>query len=132
MNGGDVFVFVGSRSLQFRGNQCRQLFQPLSKRRNKQGKAVESLIQVFSKFSQPHTFSQRTIRRADDSRIGSQHSFGSEALKFAVLQNAQDFYLGEEAHLRDFIKKKRAFIGEFKLSFNGLLCPGECSAFVTK
>ena len=106
--------------------------KPFSKRRNKQGKAVKSLIQIFSKFSQPHPFSQRTVGRADDSRIGGEHSFGAEALKFAVFQNAQDFYLCEGTHFRDFIQKKRAFIGEFELSFNGLLCAGKSSAFVTE
>ena len=68
MNGRDLFAFFCCRDLQFRRNQCRQLFKPFSKRRNKQGKPVESLIQILSKFSQPHTFPQRTIRRADDSR----------------------------------------------------------------
>src|SRR5262249_22356595 len=57
----DVFAFFSRGSLQFRGNKCRQLFKSFSKRRNKQGKTVESLIQIFSKFSQPHPFSQRTV-----------------------------------------------------------------------
>src|SRR4029450_4415687 len=75
---------------------------------------------------------QVTIRFTDYSRVLSEHSFGAEALKFAVLQNAQDFYLCEGTHLRDFIQKQRASIGEFKLPFPRLLCAGECSAFVTK
>src|SRR5262249_22510554 len=128
----DVFPFFSPGSFQFRSNQCRQLLQPFSKRRNKQGEAVESLIQVLSKFPQPHPFSQRTVGRADDSRIRSEHSLRAEALKLAVFQNAQDLYLREGTHFRDFIQKKRAFIGKFELSFNALLCAGKSSAFVTK
>src|SRR5215208_8312846 len=132
MHGRDVFAFFSAGTLQFRSNQCRQLLQALSKRRNKQGKAVEPLIKILSKFSQPYPFSQRTIGRADDSRIGSEHSLGAETLKLAVFENAQDFYLCQGTHFRDFIQKKRAFIGEFKLSFDRLLCAGKRSAFVTK
>src|SRR5262249_53113539 len=103
MNGGDMFAFFTSGCLQFRRNQTRQLFQPFSKRRNKQREAIESLVEVFSKFSQPHPFAQRTIRRADDSRVRSQHSYLTETLEFSVLQNAQDLFLSERAHLRNFI-----------------------------
>src|SRR3954454_17004899 len=103
MDSRNVFAFFSPSSLQFRSNQCRQLLEAFPKRRNKKRKAIESLVQVLSKFSHPYPFSQRTVGCADDSRIGSEHSFRTEALKLAVFQNAQNLYLCQWTHFRDFI-----------------------------
>src|SRR5438105_10528182 len=74
MNGRNVFAFFSPGGSRFCGDQCRQLFKPFSKRRNKQGETVDSLIKVFAEFPQPDPFSQRTVRGADKSRVRSEHS----------------------------------------------------------
>src|SRR6266480_1351379 len=66
------------------------------------------------------------------SRIGGEHSFRAEPLKFAVLEDAQDFYLGKRTHFRDLIQKKRATIGQLEFAFNALLRAGKSAALMAK
>src|SRR5437667_11747822 len=90
------------------------------------------MIKVFAKFCRPYSLTQRAVRCTDDPCIGSEHSFGTEPLKFAVFEHAQDFYLGERTHFRNFIQENRAPMGELEFSFNALLRASECAALVTE
>ena len=54
---------------------------------------------------------------------------GAEAAEFHLLQNAEEFDLGEEAQVADFIEEERAVAGLLKVAFAGADGAGE-SAFL--
>src|SRR6476660_2876610 len=90
------------------------------------------MIKIFAKFPLPYPITQGNVGCANDPSICLQHSFGAEPLEFAVLEHAQDLYLRQRTHVRDFVKKNCPGVREFKFSFHRLLRPSERALFMTK
>src|SRR5438034_11440058 len=90
------------------------------------------MIKIFAKFPLPYPITQRNVSRANDPRICLQHPFGTEPLELAILEHAQNLYLRQRTHVRNFVEKNCPGVREFKFSFHRLLRPSECAFFVTK
>ena len=61
-----------------------------------------------------------------------QHLLGAESLELPVFQHAQDFHLGQGAHVGDFVEEQCALVGELELALDGLLRTRESAALVTE
>src|SRR5947207_1176374 len=90
------------------------------------------MIEVLAEFSLTHPITQRNVSCANDPRICLQHPFRTEPLELSVLEHAQNLYLRQRTHVRDFVEKNCALIREFEFTLHGLLCASERPFFVTE
>ena len=132
MNRIDRFAFARGGGLELGRDQGRKLLHPLAQGRDEEGQAIEPMVEILAEFLLPNPLEERAVGCADDSCIGMEHLLGAEPLELAVFQHAQDFNLGERAHVRDLVEEKGSLIGQLEFPFHGLLGAGERTALVSE
>src|ERR1700758_2664502 len=95
-------------------NEEGNIFGALAKRRNDDRKYVQAVIQGAAKLTFGDHFFQIAMGSGDDSDVDLHRSRASQALKFPLLQNAQQFWLQVERDVSNFIEKQRASIGQLE------------------
>ena len=80
----------------------------------------------------PHGLFQVRIGGRNDAHIYGQAAAAPNALKRALLQHAEQFDLGGQANVANFIEKERAVIRQFEAATAGFDRPCEGPAFVAK
>ena len=90
------------------------------------------MVEVFAKFSLAETVTERNVGGANNARIRLQHPLRTESFELAIFEDAQDFYLRQGAHFRNFVEKNGAAVCQFEFAFHWLLRPGKRALFVTK
>ena len=132
VNGRDRFPFAHCCRFQFRGNQRRQLFQSFAQGRNQQRQAIKTMIKILAEFILSDSSPQRAVRCANDTRVALEHSLRTQSFELTVLENAQDLYLCEGAHLRDLVEEESTIVSQFELSFHSLLGASKRATLVAK
>src|SRR5690242_4404847 len=79
----------------------RDVISPLAERRNSDGKYIEPVIQIGSKFLFFDQCSQIAIRCRNQAGICPQSARAAEALEFALLEDAQKLRLEIERNFSD-------------------------------
>ena len=90
------------------------------------------MIKIFAELSLPEAVAQGNVGGTNNTRVCLQHSLGTQPFKFAVLKNAQNFYLRQRTHFRNFVEKNSAPICQLELAFQRLLSAGKRAFFVTE
>src|SRR5215467_13663059 len=93
---------------------------------------MEAIIQILAETSCTHRFFQISISSCDNAHIHRNTTAPPNAFKRALLQHAEEFDLGSEADVTDFIKKERPTIGQLKATTTGFDRPREGTTFMPK
>ena len=94
----------------------RDILNPLPQRQNGQGKDVEAIEEILAEPPGQYLLPQVLVGGRDNSYV-HMNGFGSaHPLEALLLQDTQNLCLGLEAHIPDFIQKKRALVGQFELA----------------
>ena len=64
--------------------------------------------------------------------VGLDRGGAAQTLEFALLQNAQQFHLGGEAEVADFVEEQGAAVGQFEATFLAGVRPGEGPFFMSE
>src|SRR5581483_2594814 len=83
---------------------------PLTQRRHADAHHVEPVIKVFPEGLGPDHFLDVLVGRGNDADVDPNGVGASDALDFALLEHAQDFGLGGQGHVADFVEKYRAAV----------------------
>src|SRR6185437_15177144 len=97
-------------------DQVWNVFLVLAKRRNINGNHVEPVVEVLAKRSLFQGSAQITIGRSQQPNVNLQRFGSTQALKLALLKNAQQFYLDGSGHVANLVEKQRTLVCKFKLS----------------
>ena len=82
--------------------------------RSEYGKYLQAVIEVGAELSFSHHFPQVAIGGGNKPNIHLNGTRASQPLELALLKRTQQLGLEVEGYLADFIKKERAFVGEFQ------------------
>src|SRR6266446_3849252 len=93
---------------------------------------MEAIIQILAETSGAYRFFQVSIGGGDDAHVHRNATAPSNPFKRALLQHAEEFDLGGEADVADFIKKECPMIGQLKAATTGFDRPREGTAFMPK
>src|SRR5487761_66292 len=128
----DGFAGFTRESFQEKISESGNVFLVVAQRRNINCDDVEPVVQVLAKRALFQSGAQVAIRRYNQPHIHLQGFCSAQTLKLAFLQYAQQLHLNRRRHVADFVKKQRAFVGEFE--FPGLAGgrAGERSLFVSE
>ena len=101
------------------GGEGGDVLAARAQRRQVHGDDVEAVKEIFAEFSFADGLAEIDVGGGDDADIDLDFLNAAEVHEPLVLQHAEDFGLGVEAHGGDFIEKKRAAVGDFKETFFG-------------
>ena len=129
---GDVAVFLGAEPGEEMPHQMRDVLPAHPQGWNRQRQHVKPIEQVFAELSAFDPVEQFAVGCGHDPHIDPDRFARADRLYGAFLQGAQQFDLGLEWKLRDFVEKQRA-AGGFK-EFSGVAFgrAGESSLFVAE
>src|SRR5579863_10221550 len=99
-------------------DQQGNVFFPLAQRRDSDGKHIEPVIQIGSKFLLVGHGFQIAIRCRNQAGIGTQSARAAKTLEFALLQDAQKLRLKLERDFSDLIEEDRPAMGQLKASYS--------------
>ena len=105
---------------------------PLAQGRQVHRHDGQPIIQVIAERLLFNHFLQRLIRGSDNPNIGFQRFRAAHALKFPLLNHAQNFGLRPQAHVADFIEKNRAVVRQLEPPFALFDRAGERPALVAE
>src|SRR6516225_4231097 len=92
------------------------IFRSLLQRGNLNFHDVDAVVEILAKFSLRHHFRQVSVGSEDNSGAQGDEAIASQAAELALLQDAKQFYLSEEAELADFVKEQGAVAGLLKIA----------------
>ena len=75
------------------------------------GDDIQAIVKIFPKPSFVHLPLQLFVGCSYNSNIHLNNFTASHTLKALLFQNSQDFRLGFQAHIANFVQKKGAMIG---------------------
>lgn len=96
---------------------------------NVKGQAVE---QIGSEFLLRDPLRQIGVGGAHQTHVNLQRLATADALQFAILNDAQQFFLHQHGRGGEFIKKQRTAVGALKPSRMALLGAGKGACFVAE
>ena len=130
---------LGSRLLIFlavfdqkMAEQQRNFRGALAQRRNVDRKHVQAVIKVLAETAGAHRFLHVHVRGGQNAHVHVDHGARAQPRILAVLQDVQKFCLQVRAHLRDFVEKDRALVGQLEFAGLGANRAGERSLLVTE
>ncbi len=91
--------------LQQMGSQRQDVVAAFAQRRQRQGKYVEAVVEIFAEAARGHFFAQQPVGGGDDAHVERHRRAAAEAFDFTLLQNAQQFGLQCERHFGDFVEQ---------------------------
>ena len=95
-------------------HQLGNVLLALPERGYDDGKDVEAIIEVATEAAVLDLFLQISVRGRDQADIDLDGLRTAETFKFTILQDAEQFRLGLQGHLGNFIEKERGAVGQFK------------------
>src|SRR5437763_8812361 len=90
------------------------------------------MIKIFAELSLPEAIPQGNIGSANNTRVRLQHPLRTQSFEFAILEDAQNLYLRQWTHFRNFIEKNSSAVCQLELAFQRLLSAGKRASFVTE
>src|SRR5262245_36779111 len=113
-------------------NQLRNIFTSLAQWGELDGKHVQTVIQIASKFLSRNHLGQVSMCCRHYSDIDSMRPAAAETFELLLLQNAQQFRLQRERQVPDLIKEESSVIRHFEAA--GFLrdSSGKCTFLVSK
>src|SRR6266508_1847413 len=93
---------------------------------------MEAIIQILAETSGAYRFFQVSIGGGDDAHVHRNTTAPSNPFKRALLQHAQEFDLGGQADVADFLKKECPMNTQLKAATTGFARPGEGPALMPK
>ena len=93
------------------GHQSRHVLDALPQGWKLNRKHVEPEEQVLAKFSVGHRFGQVTIGCRNHPYVYLYGGLAADSLQVVGFQGPQQFGLGFQAEISDFVKKQRALVG---------------------
>ena len=103
-----------------------------AKRRQKERKHVDAVVEILAEESLFHQLFQRLMRGAYEPYVHLDGALAAEAHDFALLNGAQHFCLGGQGKIADFVEKEGARVGLFEHAAPCLLGAGEGSLLVAE
>src|SRR5437762_4343759 len=128
----DIFIEPAAEDLDEVPHQKRNILRAFAKRRDLNRENVEPVIKVAAEGALADEFGKILVRGGDHADIHALRAVAAEALKFLLLQDAQQFRLEVEWEVADFIEKKRAAVGQFKTADFLIHCAGERALFMAE
>ena len=95
-------------------HQQRNVFRTLAQRRDADRKHVEAVVQIGAELLFADQSFEIAIGGRDQASVGTQGSRRTQALEFALLQNAQQLRLEIERYFADLVQEHGAAIGQLK------------------
>ena len=87
------------------------VFAPFAQRRQREGDYIEAIVEVGAELASFDHCAERNVGCGDDANVDMQRAAFSEAIKFALLQNAEKFWLEIQRHFSDFVEENRSAVG---------------------
>src|ERR1700678_4522864 len=94
--------------------QQRDILRTLAQRRDINGKNIQAIEKIGTKFLLRHHFRKIPIRRRDQPRIRALRTRTAQPLEFSLLKHAQQFRLQFERNISDLIEKNRPMMSQFE------------------
>jgi len=82
---------------------------------------LQAIKKILAEGAALDRFPQVAIGGGDDADVGFESPSAAEPLEFALLEDAEEFGLGREAHLADFVEEEDAAGGQLDLPRLGLV-----------
>ena len=105
----------------------RDVFAPLAERRDTQRKDLEAIVEVLAEVALGDVFLEVPVGRGDDPHVHPPLLGGAERANLAFLQHAQELRLEREGHLRHFVEKERAAVGNLEEALLVFVGAGEAA-----
>ena len=121
-----------SKFLQKIFNQQGDVLRTISQWRYLDGDDVQAIVEILPKPSLVDLPLQIFVGGSYDSNIHLDDLAAPHTLEALLFQNSQDFRLGFQAHVANFVQKKGAMIGQIKASPPPLIGAGESTSLVPK
>src|SRR5215207_11452990 len=110
----------------------RNIFPPLTQRRQSDGKDIEAIVQVGAKLAFAHGIFEVAVSGSDYAYVNFNRMTSSYSFKLTFLQHAQELGLHVQRELTDLVEKKRSAVRNLKSSDAPGSSAGESSLFVTE
>src|SRR5580704_5571873 len=95
-------------------HQRRDVFAARPQSWQYQGKNIETVVEVTTKFATIHHLYQVAVRRGDEPYVHLMSSSAAQALELLFLQYAQKFGLQCRWNIAHLVQEKRSFVGQLK------------------
>src|SRR6266852_2734807 len=92
-------------------SQDRNVFLAIAQRRNEEGNYVQAVEEILAEGAAGDFLFEIFICGGDDAHIYMESLIGADAFEALLFEDAEDFGLGAEAHVADFVEEERAAIG---------------------
>ncbi len=129
MNG---FVQPAAELLHEVADQQRNILAAFAKRRKLNGKNIEAVEKIGTKFAFGDQAAKIGVGGGDHANVHANGAGGAEAFEFMFLQNAKKFRLQFEWDVADFIQENGATVGEFEAANFLRDGAGERTTFMTE
>ena len=113
-------------------HQGRDVFPARPQGWQPEGKNIETVVEVTTKFATLHHLRQVTVRRSDQPNIHLMSPRAAQALELLFLQYAQKFGLQCRRNIAHLVQEKRALVGQLKTANLLRYGSGERASLVTK
>ncbi len=116
-----VPAFLAAEKLHEVAGEQGDVLAPVAQRRNGQGQYVQAVEEVLAKVSRADLLLEVLVGRRYDTHINLYGAIAADPLEFMLLKDPENLGLGFQAHVADFVEKKRAVVGlvEFPLALGG-------------
>ena len=112
--------------------QVFDVFFAFAERRNLHGNHVQTVIEVFAESFFGDFLLQFAVGGRDNANVDMLGHVRAERADFLVLQHAQEFDLGVQGHIANFVEKDGAAVGCFKKTYTFVLSTREGSTGVSE
>ena len=120
------------KALQKMASQQRDIFPPLTQRRNFNRHHVQAIVEILAKTSGIHLCGKIAMSRRNQPDINRDGLVAADTLNFALLNRTQQTNLHHRRDIANFIEKQRAAIGNFKTTTMGINRTSKCPFVMTE
>src|SRR5215204_3223226 len=110
----------------------RDIFSPLTQRRQSNGKDIEAIVQVGPKLAFAHGIFEVAVSSSDYAYVNFNRVTSSYSFKLTFLKHAQELGLHVQRELADLVEKKGSAVRNLKSSDVPGIRSGESALFVTE
>ena len=96
--------------------QQAHVFDAFAQRGNVKGNHIQAVEQIFAEIAALDFFFEILVGGGDNADVHFNGFGGADGFKALLIQRAQQFGLGLERHVADFVEKERATIGLLQLA----------------
>ena len=102
--------------MQTKIDELRDVVTAVAQRRHANAHDVQPVVEIFAKRLRPHHLLKIFVGRSNDPYIDPDGLGAADALNLTLLQHSQNFGLGRECHVSNFVEENGAAVAQLKFT----------------